>query len=433
MRGSCLCLISSTLLFATSGCAFGPQLRRVAVDHNQLVANSNNELVLLNILRARDREPLHFTSVSKLIGDASIQGTAGSNIVVKGGTDTVRTNAAGELVDTATLAGTEITTPSAQLVIGGKSSMDVAIWDTQEFYQGITTSVPAGTLAHYLHQGWPGDLMTYLFVRSIDFVASEPGDGFAKGEIVHRIMNDPEDAVSRDEFGAFVSCYRLDDIHKAGVDTRLAPLAAVDDLKLADLAVLDGEKFDVDKDKDDVGAPVVERWVKRKGRGGDALALVPAPGCNLRQHHLKSGFLQHPDRTGSRFQGFSAGEQSTIATGTYTHAGKSIRVDVQVVLRSIEGVIYFLGEYARAPNPPYLVSSNIGPVPILRLRMTRPPDVFVATRFKGDRYYVPAHRGGAMTLEAGRSTQVFTLVQQLINLQKSVKDRPTTQTVRVVQ
>ena len=439
MRRSCLLLLGAAAL-ALTGCAFGPQLRRVAVNHNELVANSSNELILLNILRARDREPLHFTSVSKLLGDASIQATAGTNVAIRGGTDTTKTNALGELVDTSSVAGTEVTTPSAQLVMSGKTSMDVSVWDTQEFYQGITASVPAGTVAHFLHQGWPADLLTYAFFGGIELVAREDKGAFKKGDVVAVFRNDPHDANASGDFRKIVSCYRLHTVQSTKDDAPLIALSQVEKLSLADLALLDGEKFGIDPDKDKLQQPVPpdRRWIKRLGKTSDVLRLRPVDGAqdcaqlwNTGAERHRRDFLTITPGPEPLKKDLAEGH-SNVASGSYFESGLAIPVDVQIVLRSVDGIIYFLGEYIRAPAAaPYDVAGYGGRVPLLVVAEEKPREVFVSTRYKGRRYYVPGNPMGDPA--NGRSSQLFALVQQLLNLQKSAKDRPTTQTVRVVQ
>lgn len=417
----------------SSGCAFSPQLQRVAVGHNDVVANSNNELVLLNVLRARDREPLHFTSVSKLYGDAQLGGKATGNVAIRGGTPTEKTGSSGQLIETSTAAGTEVTTPGAEISVGAKSSIDVTVWDTQEFYQGITASIPAGTVAHYLHQGWPSDLITNLFISSVDFVASKDGPHYKKGSLVESFFNDPDvEGRFGSQFDAFVRCYRLTSVARSTDDAPLVPLAALEGkLALADLALLDGDKFDVTAPKDSAGNPQ-ERWIKRKGKSGDSLALRTINADDGEGTCSPSNFVAEPSSLNrGGFEGQSD-EHSIVATGLFRKNGQEIPVQVQIVLRSIDGVIYYLGEYLRSSNPPLLVT-DAGQARLITVMATRPKNVFVSTRYKGQRYYVPATDQGRLTLESGRSSQVFALLQQLLNLQKSAKERPTTQTVRVVQ
>jgi hypothetical protein len=425
-------IVAASLCLCANACAFGPQLTRVAVNQNDLVANSSNELLMTNILRARDREPLHFTSVGALHGDASFEGTAGSNIALSGVTRSTEHDASGAVTKVTSGAATDVTTPTVGLTASGTSSMDVTVWDTQDFYQGITASVPPGTIAHYLHQGWPADLLTYLFVSSVDFLADEAGPDFKKGDLLESFNNEPD--ATGAAFSNFVACYRLTYLPKADPDVNLVRLDDLKgNLKLSDLAILDGDKFDITAGTDKDGKPV-ERWITRKGHSGDTLALrtlfpYEAQTCDANSSlFLLSSSAEQP-RT--PFQGQAA--HSIVASGTLLYNGRTVKVQVQVVLRSIDGVIYYLGEYLRqGDSAPRLVVSGV-PLPIVYITTTRPQRVFATARFKGDRYYAPATYNGQLDSTAGRTSQVFTLVEQLLNLQKSGKDRPSTQTVRIVE
>ena len=64
------------------GCAFNQSLQRVAVDHNRMVADSTDELMLLNIVRSRYRMPMHFSRVTSMSGDVNLElsGTAGLDL-----------------------------------------------------------------------------------------------------------------------------------------------------------------------------------------------------------------------------------------------------------------------------------------------------------------------------------------------------------------
>lgn len=426
---------AALLCLTATSCAFGPQLKQVSVNQNEIVANSANELLLMNILRARDREPLHFTSISKLSGSATISSTAGVNVAARGATPTTETNAVGALTRITSVAGTEVVTPSIGLTMGSGSNLDVGVWDTQEFYQGITGSVPSSTIAHYLHQGWDADLLTYMFVHSVDFIAMKNDLGVTEGKRVGGFANDSAAPAGDGSFADFVKCYRLATIPKVGKETDLVPLSKLEGkLALADLALLDGEKFDIKSAVDSAGKPTGELWIKRLGRSGDTLVLLKREreeGCQTQQSFLA---LDGPaTQSTTLFQG-EADEHSVIASGKFRLAPDSpeIPVQVQLVLRSTNGVIYYLGEYLRAGQAAPKLTGYGARMPIIAVIEQRPEYVFVSTKFKGTRYYVPGTNMGQMDATGGRSSQVFSLVQQLLNLQKSAKDRPTTQTVRVV-
>jgi hypothetical protein len=127
----------AVLLFAAAllgGCAFRPQLHAVAIDHNRLVADSANELTLLNILRARDRQPMHFTSTNVLRGNAqvSLSGSVGA-FIDEDGLQTI--------------------SPSLGVEALSNPSFDIVIYDKQDFQNGIMRPVEPRLYQYFLWNG----------------------------------------------------------------------------------------------------------------------------------------------------------------------------------------------------------------------------------------------------------------------------------------
>ena len=62
-------LLSVALLCAAvAACSFDEGIAERAVKYSKTVEEANNSLLLLNILRARDRRPMHFTAISQVRG-----------------------------------------------------------------------------------------------------------------------------------------------------------------------------------------------------------------------------------------------------------------------------------------------------------------------------------------------------------------------------
>lgn len=72
------CLVSAALAAVLSGCAaFDHSLVDMAVAHNRTLDQVERDVALLNLLRAADDQPLTFTVVSYVSGNASVGGSAG--------------------------------------------------------------------------------------------------------------------------------------------------------------------------------------------------------------------------------------------------------------------------------------------------------------------------------------------------------------------
>ncbi|MEM8724458.1 MAG: hypothetical protein AAGE86_02950, partial [Pseudomonadota bacterium] len=133
---------------ALTGCAFAPQLQRVAMDQNQMVAEVEDELTLLNIVRASHRFPLHFTAVSEVNGNVEVSGSLGLDAALKSGVDTFE--------------------PGTGLGAKTAPNFRATVLATEKFQRGIQQPITAQTVAYYLDAGWPDQLIMALFVERVD-------------------------------------------------------------------------------------------------------------------------------------------------------------------------------------------------------------------------------------------------------------------------
>jgi hypothetical protein len=108
---------------------------------------------------------------------------------------------------------------------------------------------------------------------------------------------------------------------------------------------------------------------------------------------------------------------------------------IDVTLRSVEGVLYYLGEYIRNDGISPKLAGECGYcLPIIRVAPAAaiPREFrFVEVTYRGTQYAVPIS-GAVLNAQAGRSSQTVDLVEQLLNLNRSSKDLPTTPIVHVV-
>ncbi len=109
------------------------------------------------------------------------------------------------------------------------------------------------------------------------------------------------------------------------------------------------------------------------------------------------------------------------------------------VLRSTEGILFYLGELARAQldgtsdgdGKPYvpttwLTRDSTQPIFVLE-HSTFKPSAAIAVQHEGEWYSVPRRGDGG-----GRSMQALTLVSQLIGLHKDAADLPASNSVRII-
>lgn len=449
---------ASVMLFASllcSGCAFQSQVSQATVDYNQAVANSSNELTLLNVVRAMHRYPLHFTTISKISGSFRVTGRAGlgADIVEDGGT--VTRSATGATTGDTITRGVERFSPSLGAEVAAGPNFDIGILDTQEFYQGILRSVDPDMVGNFLNLGWPSDLVMAMLVERVEFHVPEGGPGASGAldqqlrprshgprEIVWSIENDPENATDSAEFGKFLQCFSLRPSSTDVEPKKLWPVAKMDKLKVGDLLALDGEKLSMSSEPNP-DERSIER-VRPAIKGLTLRDLKPAgESCEFQfkpDHPSHSpqrlaidiyrlpsgeeaGSDQHHGPGGSLIQLTRPGQQYFIAAG----GREDVSATVHIILRSPQAVLYYLGEYARADSAglnPYRLQDG---EPVIVVRRGGGSGAFLRTRLRNESFHIPFAEQ-----ERGRSASAIDLAQQLLNLHKSAKDKPTTASFRLL-
>lgn len=140
--------IAAACLFV-AGCVYSPGLVDRAVAFNNAVATSTNELLLLNALRARDRLPTYYTRVASDSASTTIQPTA--SLAVPFGPGAVKKGFASQF----------------NIGMATQSQLSLQNLDDQKFMRGVLTPVPVDVLSFYLQQGWPPELVLMTMVSRI--------------------------------------------------------------------------------------------------------------------------------------------------------------------------------------------------------------------------------------------------------------------------
>jgi hypothetical protein len=123
-----------------------------ATQFNVQTATAQDRTLLLNIMRAAHRLPMHFTELTTLSGTGTL--TVGGTITVpvgilNGGMGT------GSVAPTASITDTP--------------TFNVAVLETQEFYQGMLKPLSVTHAATYLDEGLPPELVLTLMFGSIEY------------------------------------------------------------------------------------------------------------------------------------------------------------------------------------------------------------------------------------------------------------------------
>ncbi len=132
-------------------CSFEPALTAKFVEYNRVFEDSSNSVLMLNILRAKDRKPIHFSVVQSFSPTLTAQGEIGFSTTFN---PTLYT----PLGVTGRATGTN------------QNSASIAAEHTKKFMQGITRPVSIDVIDHYWQQRWPPEMLWNLFVGKVEII-----------------------------------------------------------------------------------------------------------------------------------------------------------------------------------------------------------------------------------------------------------------------
>jgi len=181
-RGPIACVAALLLTPTLLGCAVIDNYSWRAVDYNREAEQAQEQVLLLNIVRASLRRPMQFTSLQSITGSANVNGS-----VTAGGLNTHQTpyishfpfgtGGPATLAQSTNSAISSIAAGNASgsASMGGTATFTVPVLDTQEFYQGLLAPIPLQVIDYYLQQGYPPQLLTALFVQKIEVTRLDDG------------------------------------------------------------------------------------------------------------------------------------------------------------------------------------------------------------------------------------------------------------------
>ena len=120
-----------------------------SVSYNDAIANSTNAVLLLNALRASERLPTYYTRMTANTATSSV--TPLISMALPLGPGAVKKGFS----------------PNLQLTDTSQNQMTLQNLDDQKFMRGVLTPVPLDVLSFYLRQGWPRELLFLMTVSRL--------------------------------------------------------------------------------------------------------------------------------------------------------------------------------------------------------------------------------------------------------------------------
>jgi len=380
-----------------SGCSTiqKKDMATTTTDFNIVVEKAQNEMLLLNIIRASKRNPMHFTGFSQLKGSLSYGiGTGALGITFGPGINNSYTFG-----------------PSATYTTN--PVFDVNVWDNKEFISGILSPGTVENMNYYIETlGWPRDMILHLFVRKIETKG---------GEEVYE--NYPG---NKDIFLKFQD--KLRELFKPKPTCRLEA-----------------------NEPDRIGAKIsVEaasnlKFLIEMQKAGLKLEQVPKDGDKIEGYYLYPQKIDYSyscmsDEKINKSQQFPQSTPTSYRMSAITDIkrGKEEKSKYTFYLRSPEAILYYLGEIVRAETEnnftPMVKISVPGkeepedtPLFVVSKSMENDKDPSLAVDYEGTKYSIPGESD-----KKGRSMHVLSFISLLISQHKAEMKAPPTGTVSLI-
>jgi hypothetical protein len=389
-----------SLLGLLIGCGFSmiPKDRMAdsSADFNIVVEKAQNQMLLLNIVRASRRYPMYFTSFNALRGNMQYNFSTG-NITIPfspwpgyNQAYSVAPNAA----------------------YSSNPNFDLIVLDTQEFTNGIMTPVPMRTIDYYWNMGWPEELLLHLFIYRID-VKKPNGDW-------DNLYNYPPDI---ENFKTFQERLRL---LKCKVKSEeCAKLSTMTKQEARPKELIEAQK---------AGCEFIQ--VPAKDGGGYQLKSKKTEYTWKCEYKFTDDKGDKVDRT----------YKSKTACNHAGNKNEEENEEIKIYLRSPESIMYYLGEIVRIETkeanniiPKIKICCDVncksqGEVPLFLVRKSTGTDsqASVIVEFEKIKYFIPRDPQFDERCRADQTMHVLSLVSQLIGQQKKVEQAPVTGVVNVI-
>ena len=325
--------------------------------------------------------------------------------------------------------------------INSGTDFEIGINATDDFWKGITTPVAPSTIVHLLRQGWERDLVSYLFIHRIEFAGriTDPSGKVIATVPLGRFANAPDNEKTVEPFSSLMRCRTLyyglsEGTGRSEYTITFSENVATDFNPAVQRA--DCERFE---------RGLREAFSKELRARNLALLDTSARPSAQTNDPFKGQTNYVAEARGSSVQegAFSPNGAAFTANDYFRDlvpAGYKTELLIDMSLRSVEGLILYLGEYVRTVNERPLATGYCeagGPGPCIPLIVIKPAtdagdlEPFISVDYRGERYIVP-RSGEDIRAGAGYSSQVIGLVQTMLNLHRSAKDLPSTPLVRVI-
>lgn len=415
------------------GCtSFPTEVAEDTIEYNKSLAKAERTQLLLNVVRATKDQPIFFTSIPNLTQKISMDSNLSfSPSVTIGAAGMTRTTGTSGGSDTRTHASTRptvagVSAGTAGVTFSGGPTVSMNVLDTQEFWRGFMKPPDAELIKYYWDMGWRKGLLLQLFAR--EMTVADWRDLNGNGKIEKKELTEAS--------GTTVTGYPL---KRKQYEEYLRIIREI----VANKPVLHIGSYE---EEDRVGPEIDEAlarepaFLKLAQEEGFSIERSTKALLNEKGEKVLDGKgdvkTEEVFHLVSKRRGRSVGLKWRIGKETIEQDGKkreieTARVTTKIQVRSPEAILYHLGELAKVVeaakslDEAWMTPYEDGTEELLFLAASESAlerlgisteSALVWVSYEGVDYYVPK--------ASGRSMKVFTMLLQLISLQRTVKESP---------
>lgn len=369
------------LAFLLPGCSLSGVIGNHSVDYNHSVEVAADTLLVVNILRARDGAPLHFTTIGAIHGAFTVSAGIGYDL-------------------TAVNNGVQ---PAG--LVASNPSFDIGPLDRQEFARGLLRPIDPALFRLLSDHGLPDPLLLHLLVSRFD---EGPGGRAIPNEPGNPDFAAAVEALTRHGRLQFNGYTRLIPLGPRLTAAQAAAPEILSDLRQPGVTLRpDGPGWRLYRPVGQLALCIAEGNGRHRALAMDNEAPQVSPMNQEGDPCTAEEVVDHP---------MPPGRAAPPGRGWY--------------LRSVEDVLRYLGALQRreeAGQPTRIRMGGAEPR-LFRLWPAPPPRPRLAVDYRGGRWWV-AEQDPREDL----TLNVLALTAQLLNLQKSAGEIPSTGTLRLVR
>lgn len=383
-------------LLLLAGCSLGPVIAENTLDYNTTVETVTNNVLVTNILRARDQAPLYFSDLSQIRGAVQLNLAAQTTVPY------------GPIFP----AGAGASVQPGPFSVNSQPGFDVAPLNTKKFAEGMLEGIDPRVFAYLVQRGINANLLLNMIVYKIErhhdnqydtCLVDEPNDPTCRHLISSWTGKSQPfmGVVSSDApIGPLIPAQTLADEENT---LRNLIQANAADLDLNAVKITNADR------KLNPKLPAVEKAYQLV-KSSDKFVLCVRSGLDPATH---SPIF---DAVGIAVTGAAKGPQKPPVPANNGTCGKRSHNPFKYVIytRSVQSIFYYLGGLLRHPEHasiPFYIFDH--PVENVRFH----------TNYRGATYYVRELSPDDGTIS------ILAILNDLLNLNRDANEIPSTKTV----